>query len=252
MMFSYRRRLLYNEVWNNRLCVAAARYGISEDQMRKACLSFGVRLPGAKYWQRLDEGRPLTVRPLSRFINRSTIDFGMEQAERIEYWDWDFADAMFKDSFNVPPIYVVPPGIFGDSRLSKIYEGADLAGWAAMDGSTPYDLYRNSHAEYLCDECTEAVIEVDAENRECLGWLRKKHIGLSSPLGSRLLLADLRYRCAEREIASSTFNDLFRYVNAFAAVLGAHDIECKIRLITRYFVTGSALCFSKPIRSQAP
>ncbi len=246
-MFSYRRRLLYNEVWSNRLCVVAERYGISEDQMRKACVTFGVPLPGAKYWQRLDEGRSIRVRPLSRFINKSTIDFGMEQADRIEYWDWDFADAMFKDSFNVPPIYVVPPGIFGESRSSKIYEVADLAGWAALDGSTPYDLYRNSYAEYLRDEGVEAVIQVDAENREFVDWLRKKSIGLSIPLPGRLLLADLEYRCAEHEIVSSTFTDRFRYVNAFAAVLGAHDIECEIWLATRSFVTGSAF-FSKPIR----
>jgi hypothetical protein len=173
----------------------------------------------------------------------------MEQAERIENWDWDLADAMFRDLFNVPPIYVVPPGIFGESRLSKIYESADLAGWAAMDGSTPYDLYRNSYAEYLRDEGTEPMIEVDAESREFLGWLQKKHIGLPSPSAGRLLLADLRYRCAEREIASSTFTDRFRYVNAFAAVLGAHDIECKIRLATTSFVIRSAV-FSKPIRKR--
>ena len=249
-MFSYRRKMLYHEVWNGRLAAVADRYGLSEDQVREACRSFGVPLPTAKYWQSYDAGHNPKVRALSRFINRKTIDLGMESAADVEYWDWDLADPMFRDSFNVPPIYILPPLIFGNDRWSKIYENADTAGWSALEGSTPYDLYRNTEPPGSPGDCSEAIIDVDAGNGDFISWLRSKHIGLSGPLIGRLLLADLKYRCAERELTSPSRYARFRYVNAFAAVLGANDIECEIRMAIRPFPIGSDL-LSKAIQVSA-
>ena len=231
MMFSYRRAMLHHEVWNTRFPAVAERYGLSEDQVRNACRSFGVPLPEKSYWKRFDKGRPVTVRRLSRFINRTTIDFGIDRAAETDYWDWDLAHPLFRDALNVPPIYVVSPGRFGNARWSKVYENADLAGWAAMDGTTPYDLYLNGYVHGPHEESAEVIIEVRAENREFLDWLREEHIGLSSPSPGRLLLGDLKYRCTERDIVSPTLAGRLRYANAFAAVLGAHDVECTIRIV---------------------
>jgi hypothetical protein len=235
MVFSYRRAMLHHEVWDERLAVVAAKYGLSEHQLREACKTFGVTLPGAKYWQRRNEGHAPNAGKLSRFVNRTTLDLGLEDAADVQFWDWDLADPMFRDTFNVPPIYVVPPGIVAESRWSKVYENADLAGWAAMDGSTPYDLYCNQPR----GEISETIIHVNVGNTEFVAWLRIKHIGLSDPSSGRLLLGDLRYRCAEREITSSTLRDRYRFVNAFAAVLGANDIECEIRMATGCLATGT-------------
>jgi hypothetical protein len=61
----YRRETLYGEVWAEPLKIAAARYGVSDVALGKACRKMAVPLPGRGYWAKKAAGKapPTPVLP---------------------------------------------------------------------------------------------------------------------------------------------------------------------------------------------
>jgi hypothetical protein len=55
----YRRETLYGEVWAEPLKVVAARYGVSDVALGKACRKMAVPLPGRGYWAKKAAGKVL-------------------------------------------------------------------------------------------------------------------------------------------------------------------------------------------------
>jgi hypothetical protein len=63
VLASYDRETLYREVWAEPTRKVAARYGISDVALAKACRQLQVPKPPRGYWAKKAAGQPLPRRP---------------------------------------------------------------------------------------------------------------------------------------------------------------------------------------------
>jgi hypothetical protein len=78
---TYRRAVLYDEVWKDPVRTVARRYGVSDVALAKVCRSLKVPLPWSGYWARLRAGQqvrrpplpPLPVGAPSEIVSRKLI-----------------------------------------------------------------------------------------------------------------------------------------------------------------------------------
>ena len=60
----YSREDLYELVWSEPILTLAARFGISDNGLRKRCRAMAVPTPPPGYWQKVKQGRKVRKRPL--------------------------------------------------------------------------------------------------------------------------------------------------------------------------------------------
>ncbi len=71
------RMTLYEEVWSEPVTTVAARYGLSDNGLRKRCKALNIPLPPAGYWAKVKAGKPVPDRtplPSTVFNNDNQID----------------------------------------------------------------------------------------------------------------------------------------------------------------------------------
>jgi len=60
------REELYELVWSEPMVKAAARYGMSDVNLKKICRKHGIPVPGRGYWRRREVGRNAPRVPLPK------------------------------------------------------------------------------------------------------------------------------------------------------------------------------------------
>ncbi len=78
-MFNYEfydREQLYAEVWAEPVTTVAARYGVSDVMLKKACKKLKVPTPGRGYWQKVKAGARLARPPLPKYDGRQVMRTG--------------------------------------------------------------------------------------------------------------------------------------------------------------------------------
>jgi hypothetical protein len=68
----FRREALYQEVWAEPLTKVAARYGLSDNGLRKVCRALTVPVPERGYWAKVAAGQPTKRPPLGECTERET------------------------------------------------------------------------------------------------------------------------------------------------------------------------------------
>ncbi len=73
---SYDREQLYAEVWAEPVTTVAARYGVSDVMLKKACKKLKVPTPGRGYWQKVKAGARIARPPLPKYDGRQVMRTG--------------------------------------------------------------------------------------------------------------------------------------------------------------------------------
>jgi hypothetical protein len=68
----FRREALYEEVWAEPLTKVAARYGLSDNGLRKVCRALTVPVPERGYWAKVAAGQSVSRTPLPGAADRET------------------------------------------------------------------------------------------------------------------------------------------------------------------------------------
>ena len=74
-MITTTRELLYQEIWLEAISKVAAKYGVSDNGLRKKCRKFSIPTPDNKYWGQYHAGHNPKPIPLPNFIGDSKIVF---------------------------------------------------------------------------------------------------------------------------------------------------------------------------------
>jgi hypothetical protein len=78
-MFNYEfydREKLYAEVWTEPITTVAAKYGVSDVALKKACKKLKVPTPGRGYWQKVKAGARIARPPLPRYDGPRVVQTG--------------------------------------------------------------------------------------------------------------------------------------------------------------------------------
>ena len=72
-IYSYDRKKLYKEVWNEPMVVVSKRYGISNTALKKACIKLQIPTPGPGYWTIKRSGGQVQRTPLPKYTGPKLI-----------------------------------------------------------------------------------------------------------------------------------------------------------------------------------
>jgi hypothetical protein len=91
MWQTIKREELYEEVWSTPLTQLGAKYGLSDNGLRKVCKRLNVPIPWRGYWAKIEAGHRVKKTPLPAIAQRSTTEFW--RAPKRENTEEDCADA---------------------------------------------------------------------------------------------------------------------------------------------------------------
>jgi len=91
MWQTIKREELYEEVWSTPLTQLGAKYGLSENGLRKVCKRLNVPIPWRGYWAKVEAGQRVKKTPLPAIAERTTTEFW--RAPKRENTEEDSADA---------------------------------------------------------------------------------------------------------------------------------------------------------------